>query len=105
MFGVRYVEDVILSGHTIVSDYTQFKIDQSLPPLVIFFALITLIPLSQFLVFIITLIAPNCFSINLNIDENLPNYFEALEKNDKESMVLEEEYLRENYVICVFNYL
>ena len=47
---------------------------------------------------IINAIKPGAIGISLNIDENLPNYFEALEEGDKDAMISEEEYLRKNYV-------
>lgn len=43
-------------------------------------------------------ICPGLFGVNLNVDEDLPNYFEALEQDDKFSMIKEEENMRKNYV-------
>ncbi len=43
-------------------------------------------------------IKPGVFDLKLKIDENLSNYFEALEVEDKQWMIAEEENLRKNYV-------
>lgn len=50
------------------------------------------------------LVSPGLFKVKLNVDENLPNFFEALEKGDKEWTLKEENNLRKNYVsdICLF---
>jgi hypothetical protein len=36
--------------------------------------------------------------LDLKVDENLPNYFKALEKDDKLWLRLEEEHSRQKYV-------
>ena len=36
--------------------------------------------------------------VNLNVDEDLPNYFEALSNESKDAMIKEEENMRNNYV-------
>jgi hypothetical protein len=61
--------------------------------------LLIFIPFSAIFTAIAEAIKPGVFSLNLNIDENLSNYFEALEQDDKKWMILEEENLRRNYVI------
>ncbi len=57
-----------------------------------------LIPFGSILTTIISLINPGYLDIKLRIDENLSNYFLALEEDDKNWMVLEESNLRKNYV-------
>lgn len=53
-----------------------------------------MIPLGHILVMIVDVFAPSLLHVNLNIDENLPNYFDALEDIDRENMIAEEENLR-----------
>jgi len=60
--------------------------------------LIFFIPFSAIFTAIAEAVKPGVFALNLNIDENLSNYFEALEDDDKKWMILEEENLRRNYV-------
>jgi hypothetical protein len=67
--------------------------------LVAFFSLFFLIPFSVGVSTLIDHISPGCIGVNLNVDENLPNYFEALEKDDKLNMIAEEDNMRKNYVI------
>ena len=45
----------------------------------------------------INLVKPGIFDINLNVDEDLGNYFESLEQDDKKQILAEEENLRRNY--------
>jgi hypothetical protein len=59
--------------------------------------LIFSLPITTILLFIINLIKPGHMDINLNIDEDLGNYFEALEQDDKNMIIKEEENLRRNY--------
>lgn len=66
--------------------------------MIMFFILAALIPFGSAVVFLIELCKPGAFDVKLNIDENLSNYFEALEQSDKNLMILEEENLRKNYV-------
>ena len=47
---------------------------------------------------ILDFIRPGVFDVDLKIDENLSNYFEALEDVDKNWIKVEEENLRKNYV-------
>jgi hypothetical protein len=41
------------------------------------------LPFSFIIKAIIEAVAPGVFGVNLNVDEDLPNYFEALEPSDK----------------------
>jgi putative AlgH/UPF0301 family transcriptional regulator len=60
-----------------------------------------LIPFGHAVVAIIDHLSPGLLGVKLNVDENLPNYFEALEKDDKLSIIAEEDNMRKNYV-CIF---
>jgi hypothetical protein len=48
--------------------------------------------------FIINKVKPGMLDVKLNIDENLPNYYEGLEDEDKAWMRNEESNLRKKYV-------
>lgn len=57
------------------------------------------LPLALVIWKIINSITGGYFTLKLNVDENLHNYFEALDSDDKRFSVLEEENMRKNYVI------
>jgi hypothetical protein len=67
-------------------------------------ALIIILPFSTILIAIVDACKPGLLDMNLNIDENLGNYFEALEKDDKKWLILEEENIRRTYVIFNFTF-
>ena len=81
-----------------VSEFSQLSYDQSIPPLVLLIFFIIVIPASKFIATLIEAAKPGYFDLDLKVDENLSNYFEALEESDKTWMVQEEENLRKNYV-------
>jgi hypothetical protein len=64
--------------------------------LLLFF--IVAIPMAKVIKVFVEAIKPGFFDIDLNVDEDLNNYFEALEESDKNQMIKEEENLRNNYV-------
>ncbi len=66
--------------------------------MVLFGFLVFIIPAVNLISTIVEFFKPGCFDVKLNIDENLGNYFEALEESDKKTMISEEENLRKNYV-------
>lgn len=98
LFKINKVTDIVLSGHTVVMEYKTFYYDQSVPPLLIFLALAFFIPFTSIFTSIVEHFKPGYFDVDLNIDEDLNNYFEALEDDDKRGMILEEENIRKNYV-------
>lgn len=61
-------------------------------------ALLFIIPLGYILSGIASVFCKGLLVSDLNIDENLGNYFESLEMDDKKWMVMEEENIRNNYV-------
>lgn len=63
-----------------------------------FAVLIFCVPLGKIVLQAASFISPGAFNVKMNIDENLPSYFEALEKGDKEWMLKEETNLRRTYV-------
>ena len=63
-----------------------------------FFVLAIIIPFGSMFYAILDFIRPGVFDVDLKIDENLSNYFEALEDVDKNWIRVEEENLRKNYV-------
>jgi len=90
--------DTEKSGHTIITDLTSFSVDQTFPPFVLCLVFIVLIPLSVLISSILEAVKPGLIGVQLNVDEDLPNYFAALQKEDKESMLKEEDNMRRNYV-------
>jgi hypothetical protein len=90
VFKIANVKDLVRSGHTVVSEFQNLAFDQSLPCLLVFLALLFFIPFGSLFVAIVNLLKPGFMDITLNIDENLSNYFEALEEQDKQWMVEEE---------------
>ena len=83
VFNLRTVKDVILSGHTIISDLTSIKVfDPSLPCLLVFVALLMAVPFGKITYSIIEMIKPNFMQVKINVDENLGNYFNSIEKED-----------------------
>lgn len=71
---------MVRSGHTVVSEFQNLAFDQSLPCLLVFLALVFFILFGSIFIAIVNAVKPGFLDINLNIDENLSNYFEALEE-------------------------
>lgn len=92
------VRDTVLQGHTVYREFKDITLDQSIPCLTIFALLVFFVPFGSIFAAIINFIKPGAFDIKLNIDEDLHNYYEALEESDKKWMILEEDNLRRNYV-------
>lgn len=64
----------------------------------VFFALAFCVPFGKIVYYIVNFIKPGVLDVQLNIDENLSNYYEALEEEDKKWMISEESNLRSKYV-------
>jgi len=79
LFIKQKVNDITLNGHSVIQDLANVTIDQSFPCLVMFGILAILIPFGKLFTAIVNLIKPGAFDVSLKIDENLGNYFEALE--------------------------
>ena len=60
--------------------------------------LLVLQPFASIIGSILSIIAPGAIGVSLNVDEDLPHYFEALEPDDREWLQKEEQHIRENYV-------
>lgn len=69
-----------------------------------FFALAICVPFGKVVYSIINHFKPGLLDVNLNIDENLGNFYEALEEEDKAWMKSEETNLRKNYVSLYFKF-
>lgn len=89
---------MLKSGHKISAQWHNMTFEQSTPCFLAAIILLIVTPVDQIVRAIITLAKPDYFKLNLNIDEDLANYFEALEASDKQSMILEEENMRNIYV-------
>jgi hypothetical protein len=98
LFPLTKVNDLVRHGHTVISELSDITHDQSYPCLIVCFALIICIPFGNLVATILSFIKPGVFEIKLNIDENLPNFYEALEEEDKKWMRSEESNLRKKYV-------
>lgn len=81
-----------------ISDYTELVYDQAAPCFIMTFGLIFIITLGYLLSSLANMCCKGLFSTELNVDENLENYFVSLEEDDKMWMIMEEENLRSNYV-------
>ena len=60
--------------------------------------LVVFLPLCFMIKACVNSIVPGTIGFNMKVDEDLSNYFEALEHGDKQNMILEEENVRRNYV-------
>ena len=98
VFKYANANDLVLSGHLLIRELATLRLDQSIPCLVMFLLTAFLVPFSSIFTAIVEFFKPDAFKLNLNIDENLGNYFEALEQDDKNQMIVEEENLRKVYV-------
>lgn len=67
-----------------------------------FLVLVVLIPFTSIFTALVNLVKPGAFDLKLDIDEDLSNYFHALEDEDKTWMILEEENMRRHYVRIIF---
>jgi len=79
VFKIDSINDIIMSGHTIISEFSDMAFDQSFPCLLLFFFLLFSVPLSKVFFRIMAVVKPSFMALDLNVDENLNNYFEALE--------------------------
>ena len=106
LFTIEYLSDVHLSGHTLISDISELVYDHAAPCFLMTFGLLFLVTLGYLLKGLSELCCKDLFGSELNVDENLGNYFNALEMDDKKWMVMEEENIRNNYVLILMtNYL
>jgi hypothetical protein len=88
VFPLTHSTDFIRSGHTIISDVERIAWDQSLPLLLLGIVLMIGLPLGSITAFILQKIGIG--EINIKIDEDLANYFDAVEKEDREDNIKEE---------------
>jgi len=94
VYPVEKVTDVLRSGHTIISDFKDLKYDQGFPLLIMGLTLLFMMPFGFIIMGIIGMVAPGVFGVHLNVDEDLANYFEALEMDDRNWMLKEEDNMR-----------
>ena len=60
--------------------------------------LLVLQPFASIIGSILSAVAPGVIGVSLNVDEDLPHYYEALEADDKDWMKKEEQHIRDKYV-------
>lgn len=60
--------------------------------------LLASIPFGTMLLTVIEYLKPGIFEVDFTIDENLPNFFDALDPEDRKFILSEEANLRKNYV-------
>jgi hypothetical protein len=75
------ISDVVLSGHKVLlTNLSQIKYDQSFPALCMLVVLLGLIPCGSVVASIMDSLFPGVFRLNFKVDEDLKNYFTALEE-------------------------
>ena len=87
VFKLDNVRDLIRSGHTVASEMKDLHFDQAFPLLMLLGIFLVFIPFGSLFTLLVSYIKPGLLDINLNIDEDLNNYFEALEDSDKQWMI------------------
>eukprot|EP00347_Sterkiella_histriomuscorum_P023421 403334704 len=97
LFPLEKVSDVVKNGHTVIQEFRDITFDQSFPCLMVFFILAICVPFGKIGFAIINYFKPGILDVNLNVDENLGNFYEALEEEDKKWMQAEESNLRKKY--------
>ena len=100
-FPLTHSTDFIKSGHTIISDVQRIAWDQSLPLLVLGLILMIGLPLGSITAFLLQQVGIG--EIDIKIDEDLANYFDACEREDREDNVKEEQNLRATYNVKLQN--
>jgi TRAP-type uncharacterized transport system fused permease subunit len=80
---LKTVDDVPLSFHNVPLSFDQLRRDHSLPALLITVLLLAMIPFGSAIVSLFNAVKPGVFSLNFKVDEDLQNYFEALDDQDK----------------------
>lgn len=98
LFTYTGANDVILSGHTVIKDFATMSFDQSTPCFIMALILLVCLPTTLILVNILNKVTNGFFEIKLNVDENLANYFDAVDDEDRNWSVKEENHLRKAYV-------
>jgi len=97
VFPIKLETDILMSGHHIPFHSDDWNYDQSIPCLIMGFAIMFFIPLSAVFNAILNICVKGIFEVKLHIDEDLSNYFDALEPDDREWWVKEEEHVRNEY--------
>lgn len=92
------IDDVVKSGHKLLVGYSDIKVNQSFPALVLTLIFLGLIPFGSLFAMIIDKLFPGVLHIDFSVDEDLKNFFTALEEDDKHWMLAEEQHTRDNYV-------
>ena len=63
--------------------------------------LLIVLPFTKLVLGIIEAIVPGQFGVNLNVDEDLPRYFKALDEEDRSDWLAEEDNMRNRYQIPI----
>lgn len=84
--------------HYVPMSLGDVRSDHSLPALLLSIIFLALIPLGPFFARCLNALKPGFLTVNFEVDEDLPNYFSALDENDRRFMIAEEENMREKYV-------
>lgn len=92
------IDDIIRSGHKLIISYSDIKVDQSFPALMLTLVFVALIPFGSILTLFIDKLFPGFFGVNISVDEDLKNYFTALDQDDRHWIIAEEQHTRDNYV-------
>jgi len=84
VFPLKRSDDILMSGHTVLSDFQNFKYDHTFPSFILGMILLVVLPFGRVISWMIGKLLPGVFGVNLNVDEDLSNYFDALEEDDRE---------------------
>lgn len=76
---MKTIDDVRLSGHKLPLSLTDVRVDHSLPILCLAALLIGLVPFGSLVVSLIEAIRPGLFKVSFTVDEDLCNYFQAVD--------------------------
>jgi hypothetical protein len=94
-YPIKHATDPAKSGHTIAQVFSNDEWDQSRPFFIIAMILLIGIPLGAVSAWIL-----QCFGIgevDINIDEDLANYYDAVEDEDRDEIIKDEENIRSEY--------
>ena len=99
VISISNVNDVTLSGHSVVlTPEALLKLTPSFPALLLAVLMAALIPFSSIVASVVEIFKRGVFSLGFVVDEDLPNYFTAVDASDKKFIIEEEENMRLNYV-------
>jgi len=98
---MQYADDAVRSGHALLANFSRFTYDQSAPVFIVAVVLLALVPTGFLLLKLINWLKPGLLNVTLRVDEDLSPYFDAVDDEDRNFMITEEENMRNVYVRTV----